>query len=130
MKPNKTTMKITGICVLLASFTSISAMADRHDRRQVRQGARIHQGMKGGELTQGEAGKMKRTQARIRRKERKFEADGVVTPQEKAKLEKMQDRANKQIHKLKHNDNKPGENSPVEAPQADAPPADASGPSN
>lgn len=93
---------------LLAS----DAFAGRHDRRQGRQSARIRQGVKSGELTKGEAHRLRKQQRKIGRVENRAEADGVVTAGEKARLENMQDRASQNIYRKKHNDRDQGDQAP------------------
>lgn len=89
------------ISVLIVTTDSL---ADRADRRQHRQGARIRQGVKSGEITRGEAKHLRKQQRRIRRVEKRAESDGTVTDQEQQRLENMQDRASKTIFRAKHNE--------------------------
>lgn len=109
-------MKYLLLLALSLSLACLHAEAARRDARQHNQRARIHQGVKSGELTQKEAAGLRAQQRKIRRMERKAEADGVVTGQEKHKIEKAQDRASKSIHNQKHDDQQRGENAP--APQS------------
>ena len=76
---------------------------DRVDERQQNQEQRIEQGVQSGSLTEKEANRLQRGQARIDAAEAKAEADGVVNPKEKRRLERMQDRQSKEIRRLKHN---------------------------
>lgn len=85
------------------------ARAGRADRRESRQGARIHQGVKSGELTAGEAHRLKKQQRRVKGAERRAGADGEISGKEKAHLERMQDRASKNIEAKKHNDKQRGD---------------------
>jgi hypothetical protein len=102
-------MKTTLILLMGVSLITMAAdsaeAAGRHDRRQNAQGARTRQGVRSGELTRGENRAIQAQQAKVRRIERRAEADGTVTPEEKARLEKAQDRASRQIHRLKNNGN-------------------------
>lgn len=88
------------------SLAAGSVHADRVNRRQHRQGARIAEGVKSGELTRDEAKKLRREERKIRRTEHRMRKDGELSPAEKAKLEGMQDKASKDIHELKHNEDK------------------------
>ncbi len=99
----KTLMKSIVAFVLLISIGT-EAQAARRDNRQARQHARIHEGVKSGELTTGEAMKLRKQQRHIRRMENRAEADGTVTNREKYRIEKAQDRASKNIYRKKHND--------------------------
>lgn len=90
---------ILGFAMLVSE---LSFAQSRVDHRQHMQRARIREGVQSGELTQKEAAGLRAEQRHIRRSERRAEADGVVTPEEAAKLERKQDRANRQIYKQKH----------------------------
>jgi hypothetical protein len=95
------------VLTLILAFTQESFAGqrrDRHDRRQGAQRARIAEGVKSGDLTKPEARRLRAQQRRIKRTEKRAEADGVVSKQEKQKLENMQDRANKNIYNQKHDD--------------------------
>ncbi len=116
-----------------AVFVAESAQAARHDKRQRRQKARVAQGVKSGELTHGEVRRIEAQQNRVRNAERVAEKDGVVTDSKKARIERMQDRASAQIHRLKHNARKRVEGKPVsgdvtQPPSGDAAPAPESAP--
>lgn len=98
---------LRGSALVVAAFLLVSvdtADASRADKRQGRQGARIRQGVKSGELTKGETRKLRRQQGHIRRAEKRMQNDGQMTKREKARLERMQDRASKNIHRKKHNE--------------------------
>jgi hypothetical protein len=105
----------TLLTILVISLTAHLAHAGRHDRRQAAQGARARQGVRSGELTRGEARAVQAQQAKVRRMERRAEADGTVTAEEKARLEKAQDRASRQIYRLKHNGNDRGTDTGTDA---------------
>jgi len=72
--------------------------------RQNLQKARIRQGVKSGELTKGEARKLHQEQKTIQAEKQMAKTDGKVTPAERAKLRKDQNKASRDIYKLKHND--------------------------
>jgi hypothetical protein len=76
--------------------------SDRVDRRQERQEHRIRQGVAAGELTQREYWRLEREQAYIRRLERNAEADGYVSPYERARIRAAQDVASRRIHEERH----------------------------
>lgn len=98
--------KITaiGLSVIVGFVFTESAMAGRVANRQVRQQARIHQGVDSGELTANETKRLEKTQRRIRKSKRQAWSDGQLTNKEKLRLEKQQDRASHQIYRLKHNE--------------------------
>ena len=97
-----------GIIVSLAlSGSAIGQQQPSHKitKRQVDQQARIHQGVKSGELTKGETRRLERQQARIQRTKRVDKATngGKLTPAEKAHINRMQNRASRNIYRKKHN---------------------------
>ncbi|MBI1796017.1 MAG: hypothetical protein HY076_05035 [Candidatus Eisenbacteria bacterium] len=73
------------------------------DRREVRQHERIAQGARSGELTRGEARRLRAGQRHVRRMERRAKADGVVTPRERARITRAQNHQSRTIRRLKHN---------------------------
>lgn len=100
-------MRLSSLLVLVLTLTfGISAFADRGDRRQMRQHERIREGVRNGELTRGEAAKLRAGQEHVRRLEHRAEKDGDVTAEEKLRIEKAQDRQNRRIFKEKHDEEK------------------------
>ena len=73
------------------------------NQRQRNQQARIGQGVKSGQLTAGETRHLEAQQAKIQHDKKAAKADGTVTPQEKAKLTREQNRASRTIYRDKHN---------------------------
>ncbi len=73
------------------------------DQRQENQQKRIGAGVGSEELTPRETIRLEREQALIGRAERRAEADGQVSPRERARLHKMQNKASRDIYRLKHN---------------------------
>ena len=92
------------------SLSSIGAFAQaasapatpRVDQREVKQDARIQQGVASGELNAKETYRLEKEQAVINKAEANAKADGKVTKQERRKLHLMQNRASKDIHAQKH----------------------------
>lgn len=74
----------------------------RAERREMNQERRIQQGVASGQLTQREAGRLQAEQGRIEHAEERAKADGHVTAQERARLARMQDHANRDIYREKH----------------------------
>ncbi|MCI4668580.1 MAG: hypothetical protein MRZ79_10640 [Bacteroidia bacterium] len=70
--------------------------------RQAKQTVRIKQGVKSGELTRSEATHLGLQQFHIQMAKKDAKADGVVTRREKAKINRKQDRASKNIYRQKH----------------------------
>lgn len=75
----------------------------RYHQRELRQEARIGQGIAGGRLTPWETRALGREQARISHMEARMSSDGRLTPRERWWLEREQDRASRHIRQMKHN---------------------------
>ncbi|MBF0497040.1 MAG: hypothetical protein HQK58_10780 [Deltaproteobacteria bacterium] len=74
--------------------------------REKNQEKRIQQGVKSGELTPKEAGKLEREQARIKQTESRMKADGKLTKKERARLQRKENKASAHIYNKKHNQKK------------------------
>jgi hypothetical protein len=96
---------ICALVVLGIALSTAQTATPRVTKRQGNQQARIGQGVKSGELTKGETRRLERQQTKIQHDKRVAKSDGVVTPGERAKLNREQNRASKRVYKLKHNDN-------------------------
>jgi hypothetical protein len=97
---------ITGLMSLTA-FTQdqpAPAKTPRVMKRQIKQQARIKEGVKSGELTKGETRRLELEQAKIQHDKKAAKADGQVTPQERRKLTREQNKASRDIRRLKHNE--------------------------
>ena len=72
--------------------------------RQKRQHARIKEGVKSGEITKHEARRLKRQEFRIQRQKQHFKAQngGIMTPEQKAKIQRKLDKENRRIIRQKH----------------------------
>ena len=73
------------------------------DKREAKQAHRIWHGIANGSLTFRETGQLIRGQARIRAAERRYKADGVVTPRERVRLHRKLNRQSRRIWRKKHN---------------------------
>lgn len=97
---------LAAAAILVAS--SAPALAQHYypgnsDRREYNQERRIHQGLRSGELTWGEARSLRRQQYRIDRYQDRAIADGYLSAREQRKLDRKQDRASDRIYRMKHN---------------------------
>ncbi len=91
------------VAVVVGLMMANPAEAARADRRQVKQQARIVQGVKSGELTKAEAARLEAQHLAVQREIRQARADdGVIGPAERAKIERKQDRLNRRIYRQKH----------------------------
>ncbi len=88
---------------LFGSVTFAQTVTPKVTKRQAHQQQRIKQGVKSGELTKGETARLEAQQGKIAVDKAKAKSDGVVTPGERAKLKREQNRANKNIYRKKHN---------------------------
>ncbi|MEK6303674.1 MAG: hypothetical protein AABO41_23460 [Acidobacteriota bacterium] len=70
--------------------------------RQYREQRRIREGVRSGELTRREAGRLGAEQARIRAYERYARRDGYISPRERARLDRGLDRDSRDIYRQKH----------------------------
>ena len=102
------TVRVLSLTLTLAALTATMAMAQtatpRINHRQVRQEARIHQGVRSGELTRGEALRLQAGERHIQRMKLRAKSDGVVTPRERARIGRAQNHESRRITRLKHND--------------------------
>jgi hypothetical protein len=98
---------VTGMLAGVVSLGSLPAMAGPYDsyinRQEMAQEHRIHQGLYSGQLSPGEFRRLENQQARIRATEAQMRADGRLTRGEKTQLAQMQERANRNIYRYKHN---------------------------
>jgi hypothetical protein len=88
---------------VLAGILAAPALAGTIGRREARQRARIHQGVHGGALTAGEAKVLRHEQRHIESLRQRALADGHIGRREGAALDRAQDRASRDIYRLKHN---------------------------
>lgn len=72
------------------------------DRRQAIQERRIQEGIKSGEITPREAARLEKGEARIRNMEAKAKEDGVVTKQERARLQHAENEQSRRIAREAH----------------------------
>ena len=79
-----------------------SPITPRVDAREVKQDARIQQGVASGQLTPKETYRLEKEQAAINRVEANAKADGTVTKAERQRLNHLQNRASKDIRHQKH----------------------------
>ena len=72
-------------------------------QRNVNQQQRIEQGVKSGQLTNREVGKLENGQAKVDRAEARAGANGHVGPNEQKRIQKAENKQSRNIHKEKHN---------------------------
>ena len=97
---------VAGTAIALASTTSFAQTATppstpRVDAREVKQDARIQQGVATGQLNAKESYRLEKQQANINRVEANAKADGRVTLGERKHLNHMQNKAGRNIRHQK-----------------------------
>ena len=96
------------VSVLIIAFLGIKTSGfaqtatPRITDRQINQQDRIAQGVKSGELTPRETEHLEAREAKIQHDKKLAKSDGVVTPAERAKLEREENRTSKAIYHQKH----------------------------
>ena len=96
--------------VMAVALTGVPVCAQTNDpgiqKRMENQEGRIDQGVKSGALTHRETGRLEAEQARIKQNEERMKADGKLTAGERERLTRQQNKASKDIYRLKHNNRK------------------------
>lgn len=100
-------MKLNVLITSILLATSAGAFAQTSTagsvQRDVNQQERIEQGLKSGQLTTKEAGKLEREESHVDKLQAQALKDGKLTPAEKARLEAAQDKTSRDIAAAKHN---------------------------
>ena len=99
-------MKLVSLAALAAAMVlpvAAQAATPRVDQREADQQARIQQGVQSGQLTSREATHLEKGQAHVQTMEDQAKADGKVTPKERARLTRAQDKQSRKIYHRKHN---------------------------
>jgi len=99
-------LTITGLLTATAFADGPKTIQERKHNQQ----ARIHQGVKSGELTKGEAKHIEKQEHALNKEEREMrkENGGKLTAADRAKLNRQQNHMSKEIYKDKHNNRKRG----------------------
>src|SRR5262245_55408579 len=98
----KTIKSITATLASILLLGNLAFAQGTINQRERRQQERIADGVRDGELTRKEAGKLEKEQAKIHTAEARAKADGEFTAKERAKIQKKQDKASRHIYKEKH----------------------------
>ena len=97
------TLLVLGAITLGVSAAGANTDTQRMHRRDVTQRERIRAGWRKGDLTRGERRHLRHGQAHIRRMERRAGRDGSISPRERRRIERAQDRQSRRIYRLRHN---------------------------
>lgn len=95
---------ITSALFAMAIVNELSAQVatPKVRQRQANQQERIQEGRQNGELTNKETVRLEAQQAKIQHDKKVAKSDGVVTPAERQKLKREQNRASRNINRQKH----------------------------
>ena len=99
-------MKRLFVALAITSLCSSSAFAQSaasETQRDVNQQERIEQGLQSGQLSTKEAGQLEHAEQRIDRTQANAMRDGTLSPAEKARIQREQNQASRQIYRDKHN---------------------------
>lgn len=104
---------VTGLlmgAIILASLPALAAgpCAPYIGRREANQQRRIYQGLRSGRLTPGEFRRLEHQQRHIRLAEARMRADGHLDRYERARLNRMENHASRDIYRYNHNNLRPG----------------------
>jgi hypothetical protein len=85
-----------------ASATSRGTSTPVIDKHEASQEQRIKEGRQSGALTRHESRRLHAEQKAVDRTQTKAAADGTVTPAERQRIRKMQNKAGKDVYRQKH----------------------------
>lgn len=91
------------LSTIILGGSVMAAAGGPYVNREVRQQARIHQGIRSGAITPGEYRRLQHEQAAIDRYRHMAWSDGRLTAREAGRLHHMQGRAGDHIFRAKHN---------------------------
>ncbi len=103
-------MKINFVILAIALFMLFGLSQNtnaqgRVNKRQDNQVGRIRNGVKSGDLTARETGRLAREQVQINRMERRFRTSGDgLSNRERVRLEREQNQASRHIYRQRHDD--------------------------
>lgn len=98
----KTIKALAAIAIVLPTLAFAQANTPGIDQRQANQERRIDQGIASGSLTSREANRLERGQQHVDNMENRAKSDGVVTRQERARLNRAQNVQSERIYAQKH----------------------------
>jgi hypothetical protein len=100
---NRAWIKLTFLAVIISAALPLMGLAQGVNQRQQNQQARIRQGVRSGELTRREAGRLQAQQARIRVNEAYARrSGGEFTTRERARIQRQLNRSSNRVYRQKH----------------------------
>ena len=94
---------LTSLMVGFATLASAQSATPRIDRREMRQQFRFRDGVRSGELTRGEAMRLRAGERRVHRMEYRAKADGRVSGWERHRMNRALNHESRMIYRFKHN---------------------------
>jgi Ni/Co efflux regulator RcnB len=96
---------ILGLAAAATLAAALPAAAQSVDQREHNQAVRIHEGVRSGALTPGEAARLHAREVRLHRVEARarYRHGGVLTPHARRVMARMEHRDSRAIYRLKHN---------------------------
>ncbi|MBT7611328.1 MAG: hypothetical protein HN576_16325 [Bacteriovoracaceae bacterium] len=95
---------LIGLSLTSTAFARGGGKHNKRVNRQKHQTKRIGQGVRSGELSKGETKRLVKGQKKIKKFKKDARSDGELTLEERAQMEKMQNKQSKIIYRTKHND--------------------------
>jgi hypothetical protein len=101
----KAKLLVSGMIIALLAISAVGfsqTATPKVTERQVNQQERIGQGAQSGELTANETKHLEGREVKIQQDKKAAKADGKVTPAERAKLNREENRTSRAIYRQKH----------------------------
>ena len=96
---------LVGVMLVTPAFAAPARNPRGINARQQRQTQRIRQGIKSGDVTRGEANRLRGDEAAVRAEERVYrKSGGGLSPAERKDLENDLNKNSREIYRVKHND--------------------------
>ena len=118
---------VTGLLTGAVILGSLPALAEQYPaslaQRHLTQERRIYQGLRSGQITPGEYRRLENQQGRIRAAEARMRADGRLDRGERARLNRMENRASRVVYRYRHNNFRQAAYRPANFRQANCRPA-------
>lgn len=96
-------IKVSVLAVIISAGLPLIGSAQGINQREHNQQARIRQGVRSGELTRRETGRLEARQARIRVNEAYARrSGGKFTAAERSRIQRQLNRSNRQVYRQKH----------------------------
>ena len=98
----KTLLTLSILLFVISGLFAQTNKTPKLNQKQKEQFTKLENGVKSGELTKKETKKLLRQEAKLQKHKKIAKSDGVVTPKERAKLNKEAKKLDKKIFDQKH----------------------------